>query len=173
MTFIAGAYTATYDDVTIGTTDGGFTLRYLVNKQLITPDSLGAIPQDAVYQGKEMFVLMNLIQSTDTSGTVLPKPKLAFWPYATTGSGATLAGDWGTPGVIGRTDVGSSIVQELVLTATAGTPAASSPASVTFPRAIVAEDVPIRIPLQSSAIRNYEITMRIYPDSSGVFFTTT
>jgi hypothetical protein len=159
VSFIAGAYTATYDGTTIGQTTAGFLLEHFVNKELITGDAEGRTPQDSVFQGHEMFITFAMTDYT------LTKVKLAFAPYG--------AGVWGNQGVVGRTDVGSSIAKQLMLTSTTGTPAVASPASLTAPLCILAEDVPVRIPI-GPTLREIEVTMRIYPNTTtGVFFTTT
>lgn len=159
MTFIAGAYTATYDGTTIGQAKAGFLLQHFVNKELITGDLEGRTPQDAVFQGHEMFISFIMTDYT------LTKAKLAFAPYG--------AGTWGDNGVVGRTDVGSSIAKQLILTSVTGTPSVASPATWTAPLSILAEDVPVRIPI-GPTLREIEVTMRIYPaTATGIFFTTT
>jgi len=51
----------------------------------------------------------------------------------------------------------------LVLTAMANTPAAASPATITFPYARVASNFPIR-QLFASRLRRLPLRMQIYPD---------
>jgi len=172
MTFIAGAYTVQADitggstDVTVGQIESGITLEWVTNKQLVTGDNQGDTPQDAVFQGKELFVGFTLME------TELLRARLLYWPYSTVGSGATLEGVYGTQGILGRLDVASVITQKLTFTAIAGTTAAASPTTLTIPRAIIAEDVPVRIKF-GPVLRDVTLRMRAYPDSAGVFFTTT
>jgi hypothetical protein len=156
MTFIAGGYTATYDAVTIGQIEAGVTMTWLKNKQVITGDNAARSAQDGVYQGIELFVDFVLMEHD------LLKAMLAYAPYG--------AGVWGTQGVVGRVD--SQVVSQLILTAVAGTTAASSPASVTMPFAIVAEDFPVRVKI-GPQLRNVPMRMRVYPSAAGVYFTTT
>ena len=172
MTFIAGAYTVEVDqsggssDVSVGQIESGITLEWVTNKQLVSGDNQGDTPQDAVFQGKELFVSFTLME------TELLRARLLYWPYATSSSGATLEGVYGTQGVIGRLDVGSTITQKITFTSTAGTTAAAAPATLIIPRAILAEDVPVRIKF-GPVLRDVTLRLRAYPDASGVFFTTT
>lgn len=88
----------------------------------------------------------------------------AMWPYNAT--------KW-TMGTVGRTDVGSSLVKQIVLTAVAGTPAAAAPATMTFPKSILREGFPIEL-LFAPDLREVPLQFRIYPDSTtGVFATET
>ena len=172
MTFIAGAYTVQADitggstDVTVGQIESGINLEWFTNKQLVSGDNQGDTAQDAVFQGKELFVGFTLME------TELLRARLLYWPYSTTGSGATLEGVYGTQGVIGRLDVASIITQKVTFTAVAGTTAAASPTEIIIPRAILAEDVPVRIKFVP-VLRDVTLRLRAYPDSAGVFFTTT
>ncbi len=172
MAFIAGAYTVQVDitggsnDVGLGQIESGINLEWVTNKQIVTGDNQGDTAQDAVFQGKELFVGFTLME------TELLRARLLYWPYSTTGSGATLEGVYGTQGIIGRLDVASIITQKLTLTAVAGTTAAASPATFVFPRAIIAEDVPVRIKF-GPVHRDVTLRMRVYPDSAGLFFSTT
>ena len=155
MSFIAGGYTVTYDGATIGQIMDGITIEHVAQKQLIVGDNFGQTPQDAVYQGMECFVEFVCMEYNQA------KAKLAFWPYHAT---------FGTISTVGRTDVGSSLVKTLVMTSTAGTPAATQPTSVTATRAILAEGFPVRL-LFAPALREIPFRFRLYPDASGLFFT--
>lgn len=172
MAFIAGAYTVEVaqstgpDDVTVGQIESGINLEWVTNKQLVTGDNQGDTSQDGVFQGQELFVGFTLME------TELLRARLLYWPYATSGSGATLEGVYGTQGIIGRLDVASVITQKLTFTAVAGTTAEASPTSIIIPRAIIAEDVPVRIKF-GPVHRNVTLRLRAYPDSAGIFFTTT
>lgn len=171
MTFIAGAYTVEADitggsnDVTVGQIESGINLEWVTNKQIVTGDNQGDTPQDAVFQCKELFVSFILMN------VELLRARLLLWPYSTTGSGATLEGVYGTQGIIGRLDVASVITQKITFTSTAGTTAATAPTTLIIPRAILAENVPVRIKFGTS-LRDVTLRMRAYPNSSGVFFTT-
>jgi hypothetical protein len=157
MSFIAGAYTVTYNGMSVGQIEAGTTLEWLANKRLITGDNQGDSPQDAVYRGHDVhadFILMEYNASAAAA---------AFWPYS---------GTFGTQGTVGRLDVGSSLAKALVLTAVAGTPAAATPASLTAATAILAEGFPVRV-LFAPDLRDIPLRMRIYPSVAGVFWSTT
>ena len=172
MAFIAGAYTVLVDvtgggnDVTAGQIESGINLEWITNKQLVTGDNQGDTAQDGIFQGKELFIGFTLME------TELLRARLLYWPYSTIGSGAILEGIYGTQGIIGRLDVASVITQKITFTAVSGTPAAASPTSIIVPRAILAEDVPVRIKF-GPVLRDVTLRLRAYPDSAGVFFTTT
>lgn len=157
MAFIAGQFTATWNALAIGQTADGFKLNWKFFKRLITGDNMAQTPQDAVYQGAEMFIGYTCI-SYDAAAV-----QTVMWPYSAT--------RWDM-GVIGRTDVGSAIAKSLVLTAVAGTPAATLPATQTFLTAVLAEGFPVEI-LFAPDLREVPIRQRIYPSAAGVFSTQT
>lgn len=155
MSFIAGQYTATLAGSTMGQIKAGLTVEHTVFKRLITGDNFGQTPQDAVFQGMQVFIQYVLLEYNQT------KTAAAMWPYGST---------YLTMGVVGRTDVGSSVVGQLILTAVSGTPASAAPASVTLPSAILAEGYPVGL-LFGVDLREIPIRQRVYPNSSGVFGT--
>lgn len=157
MPFIAGRYTATWNALALGQTAEGFRMSHSFFKRLITGDAYAEAPQDGIYRGAELFMAMNLI-AYDSAG--IPT---VMWPYAAT---------FLDMGVIGRTDVGSTIAKSLILTALAGTPAATSPATLTLPNAILAEGFPVEL-LFAPDLREVPLRQRIYPSSNGVFGTQT
>lgn len=81
--------------------------------------------------------------------------------------------DYFGPGTVGR--AGSDVAKTLVLNATAATPAAATPASLTILYALIAESFDVRM-LMDSRLRRLPVKLRILPysDASVVkFFTTT
>ncbi len=158
MSFISGAYTATYDTSALGITAvDSIKINHQVFKQLITGDNFAETPQDAVFRGMAVFLDFTLNEYNATGA------RKAFWPYGTA---------WGTmSSVIGTTDQATN-AKQLILTAVAGTPAAAAPATITFPKAILAENYPVDI-LMGPRLREIPVRMRIYPNSSGEFFTLT
>ncbi len=148
MSFIAGRYTATYNSLSLGVTKEGFRLSHEIFKRLITGDYLAETPQDAVYRGAGVQIAYTLLEYN------APAAGLALWPYGS---------NFLELGVIGRLDVGSSVAKSLVLTALSGTPAASTPATITFPLAILAENFPVEL-LFAPDLREVPIRQRIYPD---------
>lgn len=157
--FITGRYTATYNSLTLGQTADGIRVSHQFFKQMITGDAGGQTRQDAVFQGAEMFLGLTLLEY-DAAGA-----QAAFWPYNSTIYDM---------GVIGRLDVQNGICQQIVLTALAGTPAATeaAPATFTLPQCILAENFPVEL-LFAPALREIPLRFRVYANSSGVFATQT
>lgn len=156
MTFIAGGYTATWDGLAIGQTADGYRLTHQIFKRLITGDSYAEAPQDAVYRGGEASLAMRLIEY-DAAAVQTMK-----WPYSAT--------KW-TMGVVGRIDVGSSLVKSLVLTAVAGTTAATVPATLTASKSILHENFPVEV-LFAPDLREVPMRLRLYP-TAGVLAVET
>lgn len=159
MSFIAGRYGIVYGNspVSVGQVRDPI-LEHYVNKQLVVGDNFGTAPQDAVYQGMEVFLEFTLLEF-DAAGALD-----VFWPYDDTS---------GVPGVIGRTDVGSGVAQEIKLSPLTGTPAAGAAAgpggtnpvfNATY--AILAEGFPVRL-LKAPALKEIPIRLRLYPDSAN------
>jgi hypothetical protein len=148
--FIAGPYTATYNAAALGQTADGFRVSHSFFKRLIQGDAYAQAPQDEVYQGAEVFVNFRCIEYTKTGIAA------AMWPY----------GAYMKMGQVGRVSVQQSLVKSLVLTAVAGTPAASSPASVTLPLSILAEGFPVEL-LFAPDLREVPLRMRVYPNAGS------
>ena len=157
MSFIAGAYTVTWDSATVGQIANGIRISHEFFKRMITGDSYAETPQDGVYRGGQMFAEMTLLEFNAS------KAQLAFWPYS-----ATIY----TLGTVGRLDVASALAKSLVLTAVAGTTAATVPATQTHLTTILREGFPVEL-LYAPDLREVPLNMRIYPNSSGVFGTVT
>jgi len=146
---VAGAYTCTYNGLACGQTEQGFRLSHSFFKRIITGDAMAQTPQDAVYQGAEMNLAMNLIEFKAAAAYTI------MWPY-----GAYLQ-----TGVVGRLDGVSGLTKQIVLTAVAGTPASAAPASMTFPETILSEGFPVEL-LLAPDLRIVPLRMRIYPYSA-------
>lgn len=157
MSFIAGRYSITLNNLAIGQVKDGVRLSHQIFKQLIMGDSWGETKQDAVYRGADLTIAMELLEYN--AAAVL----LAIWPYA-----ATLF----DLGVIGTLDVGGSKAKSMVLTAIAGTSASATPATATFPNSILLEGFPIDL-LLASELRTVPWRGRVYPSNSGIFGTQT
>lgn len=149
MSFIAGAFTATWDGTSIGATREGFRIRETFHDQKIMDDAFGEAPANALQQGVEVFVTLDYIEYD------LIKP--------------AIIAAMGTQGSM-KAKVGflmSGLAKVLVLTPTAGTPAAvtASPwtaeVSYTFHKAIIEGDIDT---LLSSKLRQGPVTFRCYPD---------
>jgi len=72
---VAGAYTCTYNGLACGQTEQGFRLSHSFFKRIITGDAMAQTPQDAVYQGAEMNLAMNLIEFKAAAAYTI------MWPY--------------------------------------------------------------------------------------------
>jgi hypothetical protein len=162
--FTAGKYDGTLAAGALGQTADGLRIQHEVSKQLIIGDNFGDGVQDAVYRGMNMFAGFTLLEFEAA------KAQAAFWPYSTT---------WLDMGVIGRLDVATgsnqaAVAAALIFTALANTPAAldGTPASFTFPAAILRENFPVEI-LFGPVAREVPLSMRLYPNSSGVVGTVT
>lgn len=165
--FIAGKYTITFGATpgAVGQTRDGIRTNYTIFKQLITGDSFAQAPQNAVYQGAELFTQFTAIEYNAAKMGAL------LFPYSGT------PGTYFDMGLIGRLDVldlalTNNIAQQLILTALAGTPAAASPATITLPLSVLAEGFPVEI-LFAPALREVPLRLRQYPNASGVFGTVT
>lgn len=165
--FVAGKFTLTFGSSpgAVGQTREGIRTNHTIFKQLITGDNFAQAPQNAVYQGAEVFLAYTAIEYNAAKMGAL------IFPYAAT------PGTYFSMGVIGRLDVlndenTSNIAQQLIMTALAGTPAAASPATLTFPFTVLAEGFPIDI-LFAPALREVPIRQRVYPNASGVFGAVT
>lgn len=156
-TFVAGRYSSTWNSGSLGLIEKGYRFSFQVIKDMIAnTDAYAGMVIDAIYQGiTNVFVQAN---SKEWTTTVLA----AVTPYsAMVDTGAGFLG----PGVIGRLDTG--IAQALVLTATTGTAAASSPATMTATYSILAENFNVEW-LLGPEHRIVPIRFRIYPyDDTG------
>jgi hypothetical protein len=147
--FVAGGYAATWNSLAVGQCADGFRLSHSFFKRLVTGDAMAEAPQDAVYRGAEMFLQMVLIEFNAAAIYSI------MWPY----------GSYLDPGTVGRMDVKSALAKTLTMTAIAGTPAASSPASLTLELTILAEGFPVEL-LFAPNLREIPIRLRAYPDDT-------
>jgi hypothetical protein len=147
-TFIAGRYTGTYNAVDVGLTEQGYRLRFQPRKQAINrTDAYGDTLLDNVYRGGNFSI--QFVCQEYKAGSYTPA-----WPY----------GALGVMGVIGRLD--SDLAMAFVLTATASTPAALAPATLTASKAVLAEDSNVEL-LFNSELRQVPITLTVLPVDSG------
>lgn len=111
-------------------------------------DAYGKTTIDAIYQGADYFASMTCLEYKAGSTA-------AWWPFSATK---------GVMGVIGRLYYTMSL--PLVLTAVAGTPAATSPATLTATRAILAPGFGTRI-LFGPTVRNVPLRFQLFPYLTG------
>lgn len=171
-TLIAGRYSATYNANDVGITRDGYALTIDSEwEEIGETDAWGQSVIDGVWRGGNCFLQF-------TSVAYKTGSLQAFWPF-----GGPLAG----PGVLGVlfdstqatplpiAQLASNIAKAFVLTATAGTPAAATPATLTATAALLARNNNGRIMLNSK-LRDVPVRLRLYPfTSAGItrFFTTT
>lgn len=145
---VAGAYTGTYNAVAVGFTQKGFELSQSFKTELIDETDLyGQTVIDAVYRGGEAFLQFE--SRTYKAGATAP-----FAPWGALGVISTTAAP------IGR--LATDVAQATVLTAVANTPAAAAPASLTAPKALLAENFDGKL-LFDSRLRNVPVRLRLYP----------
>lgn len=167
--YIAGVYTATYNAKELGQTESpGIRLSHRFHKRMIQSDAGGDAPVDALYRGRDQFAQFTLLEAGKPGVLDLLEP------YTLQESNTPIPFN---SGPIGQFDVGSTEcpgrAKPLVLTVKPGTCAAAfGPATITFPRAIIAEDFPIDV-LFGNDLRMIPMRLRIYPDDNGVFGTQT
>ena len=160
-TLIAGAYTATFNAVSVGITRQGFELSMTGKHEMIDEsDAFGLTTIDTVYRGGDCF--LQWTSRAYKAGSYAP-----FWPFGALGVISTTAAP------ISR--LGSSIAQATVLTAVANTPAAAAPATLTASLAILAPNFDGKL-LFDSRLREVPVRQQLLPSlSSGTlsWFTTT
>lgn len=169
-TFVAGRYSATWDAdrggagaaVNFGISEDGWEVQWQYGMEPISPtDAYGQMYIDGIYQG----IVGCWTQSTQIEWTTAIVGAVTPWNTWSATSGTL------SPGVIGR--LASDVAGTIVLTATASTPAATSPASLTATYCIISEDV-LRV-LYSSRLRKLPGRWRVLPylDTTIKFLTTT
>jgi hypothetical protein len=156
-TFIAGRYSSTYNSVDMGIAQDGYTIQIEPKEQEINrSDAYGETLIDSVYRGANVYCQLESLEYK-------AGPINAAYPF----------GSLGVLGVIAR--LGSDIASAFVLTSTAGTPAAASPATLTSTKAKLAPNSNVSL-LFTSLLRTVPIRLVFYPvDASGTIkhFTTT
>jgi hypothetical protein len=150
MSHIAGHYTATFNSQALGQPEKGFELIFNEEAEEIIGSNFGKAYQDDVFQGVNLFLETTLLEYNAAAA------KSLFWPWDT---------DLLNCGVVGR--LGSSMANALILTAVAGTPAASTPASLTLTKVKLAQGYPVRL-LFDSALRKVPLRLRAQPQADGV-----
>ena len=147
MAYISGPATCTYKSVDVGEIRDGFRLIQTQAGVPVTGDDYADSVQELIYRGGNCFMVFTLNE------------------FSTTLNVLTNYGACGLIGQVGRQAIQSSLAGALVLTAVAGTPAASTPATLTATNAIMAEDFDIEL-LFDSRLREVPVRMRLLPFSS-------
>lgn len=147
-TFVAGAYLHTFNGVSTGLSEDGYDLDQQVEQEEITGDYYGRSVIETVAQGGNIFLQFNSLAYK--AGSVN-----ALYPFAT-------LGEMGTPGLFG-----SDIAKASVMSGTSGTSAASSVASLTASKSIVAPGHNAQLKFQSK-LKKVPIRLRLLPYITNV-----
>lgn len=161
-TFVAGAYSGTYNSVAVGITQRGYRLLHNTYAELVNEtDVYGQSIIDMVHRGADLSLIFEC--KAYKAGSLTP-----FYPWGTLGVLLATA----TP--LGR--LASNVAAALVLTSTANTPAAAAPASLTATLSILAPNSNLEL-LFTSLVRNVPNRLQILPADAGggsiKHFTTT
>lgn len=165
MTFIAGPYTMSYDGSAIGIVEQGFYLEQVKHSLEIRGDNKGESVQDTINQGEDWFVDF-VMQEYNVSVFKM------LHPFQVAAAATPVLG---RRDQVGQTAIGSSRAKILILTAVAGTPAATSPATLDAQKAIIAPGQNTRI-LFGSKLRQVPMRQILLPNTvstNDVNFTTT
>lgn len=159
--FIDGAYIGTYNSVGIGITQDGYDLILSLKEEVINEsDQYGNSLLDYFYKGGDCQIRCD--SKEYAPGSVAP-----YWPWGAWGQMTNAA----LP--IGRK--ASAVAKSLVLTSTAGTPAATAPASLTATMAVLAPGQSSTLKF-STKLRTVPIFLQLLPDQVAGdtrWFTTT
>jgi len=143
---IAGRYSGTWNSLALGILDdSGWRLTQTVNEQLINrTDQYAQTLIDTVYQGQDWAV------------------DFVMQEYGAAGL-STVISPFGTLGQLGViAQLGTGVAQSLVLTATAATPAAATPATLTATGAKLAQGSGTSFNL-TSALRVVPVKLQLLP----------
>lgn len=149
--FVAGRYSATYAAADVGMTREGYTVAQESKNEVIEQsDQFGESVLDMIYRGGAMRCRFE--SKTYKAGATAP-----FWPWGAIGTLSTAAAP------IGRSAYDTAA--SFVLTATAATPAAAAPATLTASKSILAPGS--RDLLFDSRLRHVPIELIFLPTLSA------
>lgn len=150
-TIIAGAYTVTWNGVSVGMFEGDGSLPTLEQtskaEMIDNTSTYGKSTIDGVYQGADWFISYTCMEYK--AGSIA-----AFWPF----------GANGVMGIISR--LLFSLSAPLVMTVVAGTPAVGSPNTLTAPNTILAPGFNSRL-LFGPTVRKVPIRQILFPYSNS------
>lgn len=148
-TFIVGAYTGTWNAVALGLSESGYEISTSLKQEAIDKsDAYGDATLDYIYRGGDVMCDFTMLSSSKAASVMWPWGA-NIWTMVTT-----------TTGPIGR--LASDLAQALVLTSTAGTPAAAAPATLTAAKAIIAPGFNTKM-LFDSRLRKVPIRQQFLP----------
>ncbi len=159
--FIAGRYTGTLAGTSLGILEDGWRIRWQWLKEMINrTDAYADSDIDAVLRGINMHV-------GGVFKEILDKTIEAVAPYTSLVASGVSAFSHPT---VGQLD--TSHVEQLILTALAGTPAAATPFTCTFLSVIQAQDPVDQV--YGPTHRKIPFNFQVYPTSStGIKYFTT
>lgn len=143
MSFISGAYVATYGGLSLGLLEDGVDIEWSKLGEPIKSDVGGDMQLDGIYRGMEC--MLNFVLSEYDAAAA----QACFWPVDPV---------FGDIGQVGRLD--SSMVQPVVLTKCAGTNAV--PSVFTFPAVLLENGHRVQAGLKNRH-RKLPIQLRVYP----------
>jgi hypothetical protein len=155
-TIRAGRYSGTYNAVDVGVTQAGYTLSVEGKAEVIEQtDAFAQSIIDILYAGGNAF--LDFVSIAYKPGSVTP-----FWPWGAMGVMATAAAP------ISR--LGSDVASAMVLTDTDNTPAATFPATITAPKAILAPGFNGQL-LYNSKIRTVPVRLLFLPTLASTTYS--
>lgn len=160
---IAGRYTATHNANSLGITRQGYKLSFSTKDELVDEtDAYGLTVIDAITRG--MDCSLDFIAREYGAAGILG----AMWPNG----GGTFGILQNAANPIGR--LATDHANAVVLTATASTPAAASPATLTASECKISEGFNVDLIFDSRA-RDVPIRFRLFPylSTNVIFFSTT
>ena len=164
LTAISGPYSGAWAGAYLGVTEDGYELEHTFYSEPVRGDNLGDSIQDEVLRGQDVYVNFTLIEHNKAAAALSPGQVNSSIHWPTGISGFNAVGSNGQVGVIG--DALSEYASNLTLTAQGLTPAAASPATITFHGAILARNFPVRV-LYASRLRRIPLRMICLPTAVG------
>ena len=160
LTAISGPYAGSWNGTYLGVTEDGYELEHTFYSEPVRGDNLGDSIKYEVLRVQDYYVNFTLIEHNKgvATASIGQGNSSIHWPTGISGFNAV--GAYGQVGVIG--DVLSEYASNLTLTAQGLTPAAASPATITFHGAILARNFPVRV-LYASRLRRIPLRMICLP----------
>lgn len=150
--FMVGQYAVTYNAIALGLMEGEegvpTLIQRLLSKKINSSDKWGDMLIDAIRRGVDFQLKMVCLEALKASG--------AIWPFGSTQG--LLVSPLGT--------LHTALAKTLVMTALAGTPAATSPATRTATKALLASDHVAEIQF-GPMVRAVPLVFDLFPYDTG------